>query len=1459
MKVLNLIKKILNKEASSLDVSENTPQVVHQINKEISDEYGILGVPKRNIWVFNSGLNFSGNPKWLFIYINKYRPDIKAFWLCSEQETVDYISSLGYKAYLYLSKEGIEVSTAAGVYVTEQCKEEIPTYLRDCVYLNLFHGVGCKTIERKLDGGLLFSRIMKKYVANNTVFMNNQLFLVTSPLMEKHFKENIGLTDDMVVKGAYPRCIYQKYYDKVETFDHNIRKRKNRDCNTKIVVYSPTFRETADFDFMSNAIPDMERLETKLKDNNQLFIFKMHPLMENDINYNRIKEKFESSPYFLFWDNNNDIYEIFDQIDTAIIDYSSIFYDFLAGGVKNFIRYFFDYDIGENVREGAFDYKEMTCGKSCDTFNELLDALDNCALDENEEKERQRIYNLFWQYTEENSMDKIIEAALNFKIKKDILPTLYTFDVFDTLISRKGLHPNSIFCKVKEQMAESNLGFERHFINSYIDIRRRCEANVREYRNKTIHTRNSDYTEISFDSIFERMRFLYNLSESQITFLKEKELETEINDTVAIPEMIAYVESLVDKNEDVLLISDMYLPSAIIKKMLQKVSEKIAEIPLYVSCEYGVHKSTGRLYQEVYKDIGFYKYGKWIHHGDNGNADGTKPASLGITTVKHNAPVFNGYENRIVSNLGTYDAYLVAAIMARFRQRNHSRRDYFSYAYASLCLVPYSIWVAEDAQRRGFNTLYFIARDGYHTQKIADIAIEKLGLNIKTSYIYGSRKAWRIPSFINDFDETFFLSFGSLAISTTYDEVLAALSLEKSQFEEMFPSLSHLESCDVITKPQMSVIISVVSASEKYRDYLLSLAAEKRVGVEKYLAQEIDFDEKFAFVDFWGRGYTQTCLTRLLHDIKKEEFDVPYYYIRSIYPSEGYNIRYNYTSKNTSMLIVEALCSSNIDYKSIQEYQQESDGTMIPVIEPEKCDMELLNSMRIRLCGFTRDFLDLDLVDRASTLRSLLDFSLEYLNANQQDPLIIENIATLGYALTTYAEEREYAPALTKEDVEIIADKKAPLSHYTNSLPMSLRRSEKEVVDYYNYLTKERVAELRTEIREEQRNRSLTTEDFKNKSYNFKYESNMKKERKAYRKAAKSEVENKIVIISVYENSEAEFKSLISVYRSKGFDVEILPLKGNYKGAMLKSIATAKYIFMSDVTGWFSRIKFRKETKLIQLFPEPLPLSGISQLIKENATEDRVQRILRIHNKVYALIPCAGKGTAKILKNTFVKKANKKRTKVLGNPLTDVYFSESAKEEIRNKLSSVIPTSDKKLIVYLPKSDAGRHFSYHYLDLAALSKLYANDYNLLVVSNKPDDIVTAYAESFDGFAYNGYGVVTQREALAVADVIVGDCTGLLLEGVLTDKPIFFTSKYVEKNDGSSLFSEDEILVAPVIEDAYDLIPYFEGRIEYDFKKYNRLKNRYFGACDGYSAERIYNFLEELEKAEAEKLEAEKNN
>ena len=75
----------------------------------------------KNLWIFNAGNSFAGNPKWMFEYIIRHHKEIKPVWMCYNADTMNYVHKLGYEAELYRSSKGKDVMKKAGVYVVEMC------------------------------------------------------------------------------------------------------------------------------------------------------------------------------------------------------------------------------------------------------------------------------------------------------------------------------------------------------------------------------------------------------------------------------------------------------------------------------------------------------------------------------------------------------------------------------------------------------------------------------------------------------------------------------------------------------------------------------------------------------------------------------------------------------------------------------------------------------------------------------------------------------------------------------------------------------------------------------------------------------------------------------------------------------------------------------------------------------------------------------------------------------------------------------------------------------------------------------------------------------------------------------------------------------------------------------------------------------------------------------------------
>ena len=110
-----------NENISVSTANNNSPLIdkLIKIKKKFTPET-ILPDKSRN-WIFNAGNYFSGNPKWLFIYINKYRKDINAVWMSESEETAKYVRSLGYEAYQIDSDKAIEIQKKSGVFEHLDC------------------------------------------------------------------------------------------------------------------------------------------------------------------------------------------------------------------------------------------------------------------------------------------------------------------------------------------------------------------------------------------------------------------------------------------------------------------------------------------------------------------------------------------------------------------------------------------------------------------------------------------------------------------------------------------------------------------------------------------------------------------------------------------------------------------------------------------------------------------------------------------------------------------------------------------------------------------------------------------------------------------------------------------------------------------------------------------------------------------------------------------------------------------------------------------------------------------------------------------------------------------------------------------------------------------------------------------------------------------------------------------
>ena len=356
------------------------------------------------------------------------------------------------------------------------------------------------------------------------------------------------------------------------------------------------------------------------------------------------------------------------------------------------------------------------------------------------------------EYTEEFS--EIKKMIMNPNIK------IVSFDMFDTLITRPFFIPNEMFCLLNKLFIKT---FDLIKALDFSKIRIESERNLRKIYDK------KGIVEITLDEIYDYISKNYNLDSEKLKKIKEKEIEMELffcrrrNSGYELYSLAKHMK------KKLILVSDMYLPEKVLKKILDKTDYTFDEF--YVSSTLKKNKSSGSMYEYVIEKEGTKDI---VHIGDNYDSDYLKPKEYDIKSAYLPKAIFimMGYEGKKVGHCGNLYRYFMLlnqdhipyeetfgvrcslGIIANYYFDNPYRPynsitdfnadPYFIGYYAlGMQLISMCKWLLEDAKSNRINSIAFMARDGYlpyTASKIYKTIVKKYD-NIKINYTYVSRKS----------------------------------------------------------------------------------------------------------------------------------------------------------------------------------------------------------------------------------------------------------------------------------------------------------------------------------------------------------------------------------------------------------------------------------------------------------------------------------------------------------------------------------------------------------------------------------------------------------------------------------------------------------------------------------------------------------------------------------------------
>ncbi len=436
----------------------------------------------------------------------------------------------------------------------------------------------------------------------------------------------------------------------------------------------------------------------------------------------------------------------------------------------------------------------------------------------------------------------------------------YSFDVFDTVVTRSVSRPSVIFLLAGRNAPDPMTPVE------FAAVRVAAERAAEE---------KAPGRQATFDGIYKELSQLTGWNDERLGVVKAAELDLEISLSHGLPETLLAIKNVRRSGDSVLFISDMYLPSDAIITLLIKSGAWEEGDRLYVSCECRTSKREGGLFRHVLNEEGL-RPEELIHCGDNELGDVQRARENGVQAKLVRPAAINSYEqvlDRYCDVTMGISALLAGngcvARLHALSSDDHARAlEAVACSVAAPILTAFAGWILNEASRRGIRRLYFVSRDGYVIKDFAEALAATMDCPPEIRYLYGSRQAWRSVAMTHAGVVDFSWAFEATA-SVTVSVVFERLGTSPSVAEALLELWGYAAAdwSRALSLDELRDLKEHFESSDEVRTRIAAAVSSRKDAALAYLKQEGLFDDSsWALVDLGWHGSLQTTLSSLLRE-----------------------------------------------------------------------------------------------------------------------------------------------------------------------------------------------------------------------------------------------------------------------------------------------------------------------------------------------------------------------------------------------------------------------------------------------------------------------------------------------------------------------------------------------------------------------------------------------------------------
>lgn len=535
-----------------------------------------------------------------------------------------------------------------------------------------------------------------------------------------------------------------------------------------------------------------------------------------------------------------------------------------------------------------------------------------------------------------------------------------SFDVFDTLVTRRVATPTDVFLLLAARGPFKTCELDAA---AFATLRRQAE---REARVQAAAQNGS--AEVTLHEIHSMLADMLGWDAARVPDMVQAEQHLELDVCEPHPTLRSWFDRARRDGKTLWCLSDTYHTASFLTELLAHCGFDMREVLVVASSEARCSKGEGRLFLRTLA-AQRVEAARVLHIGDHDMADDEVPASHGIRTVLHPWPAYRPTDS---SHANAGDALVIgmAARAARCHEPPPPFWWRFGYSVAGPLLAGFSLWLARRFQHDAIDRAYFLLRDGEILLDVYRTVVGDTG-SATTALLESSRRAFALPAF--DAQRPSLLA--QLTVSENarpVHEFFARVGLTASHFGKEILDAGFTGAQEIV-QPDDRVgerrLVALMRAPAIVAA-LRERARDERELLFGYLDQEgVLAGGRVAFVDVGWNATIQRSLVAALETDGRAQC-VNGYYLGSLGPAhvgtgagtvQGYLFEASEPADRTRIVmrlpqLLEFICSTTRG--SLRRFTREQ-GRVVPVhgaVDHDSAQQEAHRSMRAGVMEFARDF-----------------------------------------------------------------------------------------------------------------------------------------------------------------------------------------------------------------------------------------------------------------------------------------------------------------------------------------------------------------------------------------------------------------------------------------------------------------------------------------------------------------------